>query len=109
MFSIFRDHILREKKTFQAMLRLYCRAHHQAGGPLCEDCRELLQEAWQRLDHCRYQKTKPPCGRCPANCYPPATRSQVRQIMAFSGPRMLLHHPLLALLHLLDKRRDKAF
>jgi len=108
MFRIFRDRIFREKKTIQVMLRLYCGGHHQDSGPLCDDCRELLQQAWQRLVHCRYQQDKPPCGRCPSNCYPPAIRSRIRQVMAFSGPRMLLHHPLLALLHLLDKRRDKA-
>lgn len=108
MISICRDRIRREQKTLRAMLRLYCRAHHQNRGPLCDDCRELLQQARQRLARCRYRPDKPPCGRCPRNCYPPTIRSRIRQVMAFSGPRMLLRHPLLALLHLLDKRRDKA-
>lgn len=107
MTKIFRNRIYREKETFRAMLHLYCRAHHRHE-TLCPDCRELLHQARQRLDRCRFGQEKPPCGRCPGNCYPPAIRSRIRQIMAFSGPRMPLRHPLLALLHLLDKRRDKA-
>jgi hypothetical protein len=32
-------------------------------------------------------------------------RERVRQVMRFAGPRMLLHHPLLAIAHLLKERR----
>jgi hypothetical protein len=29
-------------------------------------------------------------------------REQIRQVMRYAGPRMLLHHPIHAVLHLLD-------
>lgn len=105
MTKILRDRLYREKETMRVMLKLYCLRHHHDSDALCPDCLRLLQTAHRHLEHCRFGKTKPPCGRCPGNCYPPAVRSQIRQVMAFSGPRMLLRHPLLALLHLLDKTR----
>jgi hypothetical protein len=32
-------------------------------------------------------------------------RGQVREVMRYAGPRMLLRHPVLAVLHLLDGMR----
>jgi hypothetical protein len=39
------------------------------------------------------------------HCYRAQQRERIRRVMRYSGPRMLLAHPLLALLHLLDARR----
>ncbi len=40
------------------------------------------------------------------HCYRPEMRQRVRDVMIFAGPRMLLRHPVLALLHLVvDERR----
>jgi hypothetical protein len=35
-------------------------------------------------------------------------REQIRQVMRYAGPRMLLHNPILTIRHLLDGR-IKAF
>ena len=43
--------------------------------------------------------------KCPVHCYEAAMRERVRQVMRYAGPRMLLRHPILALLHLRDERR----
>jgi hypothetical protein len=32
-------------------------------------------------------------------------RERVREVMRFAGPRMLLHHPILAIRHQLDARK----
>jgi len=32
-------------------------------------------------------------------------RDRVRQVMRYAGPRMMLHHPILAILHRLDGRK----
>jgi hypothetical protein len=34
-------------------------------------------------------------------------RMRVREMMHFSGPRMLFHHPCLTIRHLLDGLREK--
>ena len=95
----------REKKTIAAMLRIYCRHHHATKGELCEQCTELRDYAIRRLDRCPFGIDKPTCANCHVHCYKPEMRDRVRQVMRFSGPRMLLRHPILALLHMLDGRK----
>ncbi|MHB8079192.1 MAG: nitrous oxide-stimulated promoter family protein [Candidatus Krumholzibacteriia bacterium] len=95
----------RELVTVQAMIGLYCRAHHGGGAAPCAECRELLQYARQRSDRCPYGAGKPTCVNCPVHCYAPAMRERVRTVMRYAGPRLVWRHPLLALWHLLDGRR----
>jgi hypothetical protein len=94
-----------ERRTIDAMLRIYCRAHHRGSGGLCAECEGLKDYAWRRLATCPFQEAKPVCNRCEVHCYSPAMRGRVREAMRFAGPRMPLRHPWLALLHLLDKLR----
>ena len=95
----------REKKTIQAMLRLYCRHHHAATKALCAECAKLEDYALKRLESCPYGEEKATCARCLTHCYKPAMREEIRKVMRYSGPRMLWRHPVLAILHLLDSRR----
>lgn len=75
--------------------------------PLCSQCQSLLDYAHKRLEHCKYGEDKPSCTRCPVHCYKPAMREQIRQVMRYSGPRMLLHDPIMAIRHLWDFLRAK--
>ena len=84
------------------MIGLYCSDHHNTSGELCPDCSELLDYAHMRLDRCRYQEKKPTCGNCPVHCYKPSMKERVMCVMRYSGPRMTLSHPYLALMHLFD-------
>ena len=97
--------IEREDKTITAMIRLYCHDHHGTQEALCEECTGLLAYARLRLEKCPYQAEKPTCAHCPIHCYRPDMRERVREVMRYAGPRMLLHHPVLALRHLLDGLR----
>lgn len=75
--------------------------------PLCPQCQALLDYAHKRLEHCKFGENKPSCTRCPVHCYKPAMREQIRQVMRYSGPRMLLHDPIMAISHLWDFLRAK--
>lgn len=91
------------------MIDMYCRARHQsASAPLCAQCQELQSYAMQRLDKCPYQESKPSCLKCPVHCYKPQMREKVRQVMRYAGPRMLLIHPILTVLHFLDERKKQC-
>jgi len=101
----------REQRTIEAMLVIYCRDHrHLSGRPirhadqLCPECGELLAYAGERLRGCRYGAAKPTCANCPVHCYRPAMRERVREVMRYSGPRMLRRHPFLAVTHLAKGR-----
>jgi hypothetical protein len=96
----------REFETVTAMLRLYCQGHHHPTGPeLCPDCGELRAYALLRLQRCPFGEAKPACAHCRVHCYKPDLRERIRRIMRWAGPRMMWHHPILALRHLIDGRR----
>ena len=99
-------HLDRELLTITKMMEIYCSAHHDnSDGLLCEECSEFLNYAATRLKKCPYGEDKPTCANCPIHCYKPERKAQARIIMRFSGPRMLLHHPLLVIAHKLDGLR----
>ncbi len=98
--------LAREFKTIEKMIGLYCRAHHHTRKSLCPDCADLLRYARNRLQHCVYQEEKPACIKCPVHCYASHRREKIREVMRFAGPRMLFHHPILAILHRLDNRKE---
>ena len=97
----------REARTVTAMLRLYCRHQHDSETGLCPDCQSLQDYPLLRLKKCPFQEGKTTCARCPVHCYTPDRREEIRQVMRFAGPRMLLAHPGLAILHLFDSLRKE--
>jgi len=99
--------IAREKRTIRAMVRIYCRDHHGRREAVCHDCRRLLDYAFARLDRCPFGSGKPTCAECTIHCYAPAMREKAKAVMRYAGPRMLPRHPILALRHLLDRRRSR--
>jgi hypothetical protein len=97
----------REKRTMEAMVDLFCKAQHGDRNGLCPECEELFEYALARLETCPFSTEKPTCAKCPVHCYKPVMRERIRTIMRYSGPRMLIHHPVLALHHLLDGVKSK--
>lgn len=53
--------ISREKSSIKTMIEMYCQGKHGSGDALCEDCRALLDYAWQRLEQCKFAEEKPTC------------------------------------------------
>lgn len=97
------QHIEQEKHTVSLMVGIFCHGKHgkPADGGLCPDCQALLAYAHLRLDHCRFGEHKPVCKKCPVHCYRPDMRKRIKDVMRYAGPRMLWHHPVAALRHLL--------
>ena len=101
-----RPRISRESGTVAVMISGYCRAHH-AGGGICRECATLRDYALDRLLKCPFGEGKTTCAKCPVHCYRPDMREKIRVVMRYSGPRMLYRHPLMALRHIFDGRRQK--
>lgn len=100
--------LAREMDTVSAMLRIHCRDHHAqdaAGAELCEACATLQAYARKRLAACTFGADKPTCVKCPIHCYGTRQREDMREVMRYAGPRMLLRHPVLAIAHVIDGRR----
>ena len=96
----------REKELVSQMIALYCRRKH-GGKALCPDCEALDSYARRRSDKCPFMETKTFCSNCRVHCYRPEMRERIRAVMRFSGPRMIFHHPVIALRHVIETRREK--
>ena len=108
-----------ETEVMSMMIAIYCRGKHHANRcaasesepSLCPDCRRLLTYARSRIAACPRMDVKSFCSACPVHCYSHEMRENVREVMRWSGPRMLLHHPLMTLHHMWidyrSRRREK--
>lgn len=89
-----------EKYTIGKMIQLYCwKKHDQKRGELCEHCESLYRYSQLRLDKCPYGDAKGACAKCPTHCYNLEMREQIRVVMRYSAPRMLIYHPFDFLIH----------
>jgi hypothetical protein len=111
--------LTKDLKTLALFISLYCRYKH-ADQPklpaemkthditaiagrrieLCAGCTKLLTHAFTKRSHCPFDP-KPACKHCPSHCYHPTYRAQIREVMRFSGKKMLLAGRLDYLFHLL--------
>ena len=107
----------REKELVSEMIALYCKKKHHTKitrkkdgshkEELCPECMALSEYACARSDKCPFMETKTFCSNCRVHCYKPEMREKIRAVMRFSGPRMLLYHPILAIWHLICSMREK--
>jgi len=77
-------------KVLQAFVEVYCRGRHRTPkGELCTDCAELLAYAAQKRRKCPLDP-KPTCKHCHIHCYGNKERARIREVMGYSGRRLLL-------------------
>uniref|UniRef100_UPI00402A9FBB nitrous oxide-stimulated promoter family protein n=1 Tax=Turicimonas muris TaxID=1796652 RepID=UPI00402A9FBB len=50
--------------------------------------------------HRHKRREKPVCGSCKIHCFGKGYKEKAKEIMAFSGPRLILKHPYLSFRHL---------
>ena len=104
----------KDLKVLVAFTVTYCRSKHGERAPfplpedlagefrrgvdLCSDCARFLAYALERRRRCPLDP-KPACKHCRVHCYSKEYRARVREIMAFSGRRMILRGRLDYLWH----------
>ena len=98
---------LREKETVSLMIKLYCRKKHSHKDGLCPECAQILDYAMDRSDKCPFMETKTFCSNCKVHCYKTDMREKIREVMRFSGPRMIFYHPALAIRHVIETKKEK--
>jgi hypothetical protein len=111
--------LIGDLRTLARFIDVYCRHRHNGaakepvrlkthavdaihGRPLvlCTPCRKLLAHAFVKRTHCPLDP-KPACKKCPTHCYAPKYRQQIREVMKYSGRRLVLSGHLDYLYHLL--------
>jgi hypothetical protein len=95
-----------EKRVVGNMIAIYCRAHHHTSRKeLCAECARLCNYSMERLEHCLYGEKKPVCSACPIHCYREDKRLQIKDVMRFSGRKMMLKHPIDAIIYMVKNSR----
>lgn len=95
-------------------VEVYCAGRHGSSGRstfqlpaglgqrrLCSECGQFLAYAMAKRIKCPLEAEKPSCKACRIHCYAPAQRERVREIMAYSGRKLLLRGRLDYLWHYL--------
>lgn len=104
----------KEVQLVSQMIELYCRGKHPGfyNGNLCPECQKLTDYARLRIDHCPFMKNKTFCNNCKVHCYSPEMRQKIKEVMRYSGPRMMLFHPIVCIRHafftLCEKLKKKS-
>ena len=96
----------KEKKTISKMIHIYHKGKHK-GDELCIDCAKLERYAYERIDRCPFMATKSFCSNCKVHCYRGDMRKMIKEVMRYSGPRMLYHDPIMAIDHLISTIKER--
>ncbi|KAJ4461849.1 putative nitrous oxide-stimulated promoter family protein [Paratrimastix pyriformis] len=105
--------IARELKLIRIMIHVYCRGCHSSSPrsvdapDLCPQCLALWDFTKAHVTRCIFQEKKSVCAKCHVHCFrsDPHYRETIRAVMRYSGPRVLISHPFLTILHFLDALR----
>jgi hypothetical protein len=91
----------RDIRVLGAFVGIYCHGRHATSkGMLCPGCAELLAYAELKRRCCPLDP-KPACKGCPIHCYAKERRATIREVMAYSGRRLLLRGRLDLIWHYL--------
>lgn len=64
---------------------------------LCDECLNLALKAQIHTQHCVRMQEKSFCHLCPKSCYSKQDLKQISAMMKYSGKKIILYHPILAL------------
>ena len=98
----------KEKQLSELMIRLYCKGVHKTKKGLCVECMDLLGYCNNKTDKCPFMEDKTFCVACRVHCYGKAYREKIREVMKYSGKKIIWRKPVFAIKHLvavLEMRR----
>jgi len=96
----------REQVTVEKMINIYCKETHKHQNERCEDCEKLYKYSSRKIEECILGENKSICARCKIHCYKTDMREAIKKVMRYSGPKMMIKHPLLTVYHIIDSRRN---
>lgn len=96
-------HQKKDIRLIGTFVEVYCKGRHGEverhphplpGGlgsrQLCRECAEFMAYAVARRLKCPLEEEKPTCKRCRIHCYAKPQREKVREIMAYSGRKLIM-------------------
>lgn len=98
--------IQKEKNIVKLMIMKYCKGQKHSSIP-CENCSGLIEYVEKKLDLCPFMETKTYCSNCKIHCYSPNMREHIKEIMRYSGPRMIFSNPIITIDHIYQGTKHK--
>ena len=102
-----------EEFMITEMMHIFCKKKHKHKDGLCSECEDLLNYAIGKTRKCPFMETKTFCSACKVHCYEAKRRMEIKEVMKFSGPRILLVHPIIAIKHMMvtfkEKRKNLSY
>lgn len=96
-----------EKKLIEQMIHIYCKSKHKTKNTLCDECSDLLAYSHLRVSKCPFMESKTFCSNCRVHCFRNEKREKIKEVMSFSGKRMIFHHPIIAINHVIQVKKQK--
>ena len=104
---------IKDLRVLMDFLQIYCEGKHTSqskniwshpdldkDASLCPECFSLMEYSAKRLIYC-VQDPKPSCKDCTIHCYAPEQRAKIKEVMRYSGIRLILKGRLGYVLHYL--------
>ncbi len=101
----------KEIRTIRRMISIYCHGqHHEREDKkgLCPSCQALNEYAEKRTMKCPRMEVKTFCNQCPIHCYSKEKQEEIRNVMRYSGPRILFVYPGEAVRHMVCTVKAKS-
>ena len=83
------------------MIETYCKKKCKSKEIPCEECQDLIEYSNMRIDKCPHMESKSFCSSCKTHCYDAEYKEKIKIVMRFSGPRIILYHPIVTLKHMI--------
>lgn len=99
--------IYKEVEVVDLMIDIYYKKQIKLDKNKKVEKEDLKNYCHFRLSKCPFKDNKPFCSNCKIHCYDKIHQDLIKKVMRYSGPRMLIYHPLLAFRHLIESSKNK--
>lgn len=93
----------KELKVVTLMIKLYYKKN-MVNSITCD---ELIEHVTLRQSKCPFKESKTFCSNCKVHCYKEEYRIKIKEVMKYSGPKMIFYHPILAIQHVYYMKKEK--
>ena len=94
---IFYMKIYKEMEVVDLMIDIYYKKQIRLDEGKNVEKKDLMNYCHYRLSKCPFKDNKPFCSNCKIHCYDKIHQELIRKVMRYSGPRMMIYHPIIAI------------
>lgn len=99
--------IYKEKEVVDLMIDIYYKKKIKKDISKRAEKEDLKKYCAYRLSLCPFKDKKTFCSNCKIHCYDKVHKELIKEVMRYSGPRMLLYHPIIAIKHVIESKKNK--